>query len=58
MIVLYKYQVYWLAAEANSTIPKIWPENLATEFNIANPMHTVVNNISYGTYISVCYNFK
>ncbi|XP_026473353.1 phospholipase D3-like [Ctenocephalides felis] len=46
------FDVYWLAAEANSTIPKIWPENLATEFNIANPMHTVVNNISYGTYIS------
>ncbi|CAH1390970.1 unnamed protein product [Nezara viridula] len=46
------FEVYWLLATPDSTIPDTWPEDLSTEINKLDPVQIYINGTKSSTYIS------
>ncbi|CAG2112046.1 unnamed protein product [Medioppia subpectinata] len=46
------FEVYWYLGVENSTIPKQWPQELATDFNATNPLSISMNQTDYSVYLS------
>ena len=46
------FEIYWYLGEPNATIPKYWPKELSTNYNLSNQMSVPINGIDYNLFLS------